>query len=97
MKLYLNFLGIVYLWLSLNFDVVTIIFVIIFRFFFHSTPEKNNYKSILIQSGLLTPSEYVSLKEWIITFLFNTKHLFDVPFISSSPRGNYYLMKVLRN
>jgi hypothetical protein len=83
MKLYLNFLGIVYLWLSLNFDVVTVIFAIIFRFFFHSTSES---KSILIQSGLLTPSEYVSLKEWIITFLFNTKHLFSEPFISSSPR-----------
>jgi hypothetical protein len=97
MKFYLNYIGILYLWLSLNFDIFTIIFAIIFRFFFHSTPENSNYKSILIQSGLLTPSEYVSLKEWIITFLFNTKHLFNEPFISSSPRGNYYLMKVLRN
>jgi hypothetical protein len=86
MKFYLNFLGIVYLWLSLDFDVITVIFAIIFRFFFHSTSEKNNYKSILIQSGLLTPLEYGSLKEWFITFLFNTKHLFNEPFISLSPR-----------
>ncbi|GBB92943.1 hypothetical protein RclHR1_02090007 [Rhizophagus clarus] len=86
MRLYLNFIGIMYLWLSLNYDFITIIVSIIFRFFFHSTPENNNYKSILIQSGLLTPSEYVSLKEWIITFLFNTKHLFSEPWMSSSPR-----------
>jgi hypothetical protein len=61
-------------------------FAIIFCFFFHSISEKNNYKSILNQFGLLTPLEYDSLKEWFITFLFNTKHLFNEPFISSSPR-----------
>ncbi|CAB5389766.1 hypothetical protein RhiirA5_423836 [Rhizophagus irregularis] len=48
--------------------------------------QKNDHNSILIRSGILTPSVYVSIKEWIITFLFNTKHLFSEPFISSSPR-----------
>jgi hypothetical protein len=95
MKFYLNFLGTVYLWLSLDFDVVTVIFAIIFRFFFHSTSEKNNYKSILNQSGLLTPLEYDSLKEWFITFLFNTKHLFNEPFISSSPRDLVYSLALI--
>ncbi|PKC74062.1 hypothetical protein RhiirA1_450445 [Rhizophagus irregularis] len=78
MGLYLNFKGVIYLWLSLNYDVITFIVAIIYRFIF--------CKSILIQSGILTPSEYASLEEWIITFLFNTKHLFNAPLISSSPR-----------
>ncbi|RGB32567.1 hypothetical protein C1646_762724 [Rhizophagus diaphanus] len=75
-----------YLWLSLNYDIITIIAEIIFRFIFHSTSEKNDHNSILIRSGILTLSVYVSIKEWIITFLFNTKHLFSEPFISTSPR-----------
>ncbi|RIA86165.1 hypothetical protein C1645_878855 [Glomus cerebriforme] len=83
---YLNFLVIIYLWLSLNYEITTIIVAIFFRFFFHSTSENNSHKPILIQSGLLTPSEYVSLKDWIISFLFNTKHLFSEPLMSSSPR-----------
>ncbi|PKC05261.1 hypothetical protein RhiirA5_421125 [Rhizophagus irregularis] len=86
LRLYLNFLGVIYLWLSLNYDIITIIAAIILRFIFHFTSEKNDRKSILIQYGILTPPVYVSIKEWLITFLFNTRHLFSVPFISSSPR-----------
>ncbi|PKK62410.1 hypothetical protein RhiirC2_759619, partial [Rhizophagus irregularis] len=75
--LYLNFLGIMYLWLSLNYDI------------------KNDHNSILIRSGILTPSVYVSIKEWIITFLFNTKHLFSEPFISSSPRDFWKIANIM--
>ncbi|CAB4393435.1 unnamed protein product [Rhizophagus irregularis] len=83
---YLNITLSIYLLLSLLYDVFTIINTIFFRLFFHSTSENNNHKSILIKSGFLTPSEYVSLKEWMITFVFNTKHLFNEPWIASSPR-----------
>src|SRR5438876_8649509 len=57
----LSFIVFIYSWLSLNYDVFTIIITVFSRLFFHSTSEKNNYNSILIQSGLLTPSEYDSL------------------------------------
>ncbi|CAB5362327.1 unnamed protein product [Rhizophagus irregularis] len=30
--------------------------------------------------------EYVSLKEWMISFIFNTKSLFNEPWMASSPR-----------
>ncbi|EXX52283.1 hypothetical protein RirG_254310 [Rhizophagus irregularis DAOM 197198w] len=83
---YLNITLSIYLLLSLLYDVFTITNTIFFRLFFHSTSENNNHKSILIKSGFLTPSEYVSLKEWMITFVFNTKHLFNEPWIASSPR-----------
>uniref|UniRef100_U9V2A9 Wax synthase domain-containing protein n=1 Tax=Rhizophagus irregularis (strain DAOM 181602 / DAOM 197198 / MUCL 43194) TaxID=747089 RepID=U9V2A9_RHIID len=48
--------------------------------------QKNQYKPILIQHGLLTLTEYVSLKEWMMTFIFNTKSLFNQPWMASSPR-----------
>ncbi|CAG8610781.1 1474_t:CDS:1 [Funneliformis mosseae] len=84
---YVNFLLCVYLMASVyNYDICTIIIATFYRLFFHSSSEKINYKPILIKSGLLTPSEYVSLKEWMITFLFNTKHLFSEPWMASSPR-----------
>ncbi len=66
--------------------IIFIIFAIFYHFFFHSSSKENNHRPILIESGLLTPSEYVSLKEWFLTFLFNTKHLFSEPMIASSPR-----------
>ena len=69
----LSFIVFIYSWLSLNYDVFTIIITVFSRLFFHSTSEKNNYNSILIQPGLLTPSEYDSLNQWMITFIFNTK------------------------
>jgi hypothetical protein len=75
-----------YLWMSLGYDVPIFIIAIIFRLFFHSTVEKNQYKPILIQCGLLTPLDYISLKEWMITLLFNTKPLLNEPWIASSPR-----------
>jgi hypothetical protein len=81
---YVNFVVIVYLWLSSYYDISIIISTIIYRFFFHD--EKSNRKSILIRYGILTISEYVSLNEWIVTTLFNTKHLFSEPWMSSSPR-----------
>ena len=82
---YLNFMLLMYTCLSLQYDIFTVIITIIFRVFFN-TSEKNNHKSILIQSGFLTPSEYISLNEWFISFLFNTKHLFSEPWMASSPR-----------
>jgi hypothetical protein len=83
---YLNLVLSIYLMLSLVYDVFTIYYAIFYRLFLHSTSENDNNKSILIKSGLLTPSEYVSLKEWMITFLFNTKHLFSEPWMASNPR-----------
>ncbi|CAG8584915.1 2287_t:CDS:1 [Funneliformis mosseae] len=84
---YLNFLLCVYLMLSVySYDIYTIINATFYRLFLHSSSEEINHKPILIKSGLLTPSEYVSLKEWMITFLFNTKHLFSEPWMASSPR-----------
>jgi len=74
-----------YMYFSLHYDIITIMCAILYRFFFHSSKE-NDYKPILIKSGLLTPLEYVSLKEWFDTFLFNTKHVFSEPMIASSPR-----------
>ncbi|EXX50177.1 uncharacterized protein OCT59_018991 [Rhizophagus irregularis] len=82
----LHFFAIVYLRFSINYHVFGFIIAIIFRLFFHSTSEKNQYKPILIQYGLLTPTEYVSLKEWMISFIFNTKSLFSEPWMASSPR-----------
>src|ERR1051325_8290190 len=80
---HLNFILFVYLWVSLNYDIISLIIATFYHLFFHhSTSEKNNHKPILIQSGLLTPSEYVFLSEWFVTFLFNTKHLFDEPWMS---------------
>ncbi|GBC46098.2 hypothetical protein GLOIN_2v1775005 [Rhizophagus irregularis DAOM 181602=DAOM 197198] len=61
-------------------------------FIFHSTSEKNQYKPILIQHGLLTLTEYVSLKEWMMTFIFNTKSLFNQPWMASSPRDFWNLL-----
>jgi hypothetical protein len=75
-----------YLWMSINYDVIIFIFATIFRLFFHSTAEKNQYKPILIQCGLLTTLEYISLKEWMITLIFNTKHIFSEPWMSLNPR-----------
>ncbi|CAG8508904.1 12719_t:CDS:1 [Funneliformis mosseae] len=84
---YLNFLLCVYLVLSIySYDIYTIINATFYRLFLHSSSEEMNYKPILIKSGLLTSSEYFSLKEWMITFLFNTKHLFSEPWMASSPR-----------
>ena len=74
MRQYLIFLVPIYLALSSNYDFMTIIVTIFFRFFYN--PE-SNHESILIRSGFLTSSEYVSLNEWIIEFLFNTKHMFS--------------------
>ncbi|RIA88263.1 hypothetical protein C1645_826633 [Glomus cerebriforme] len=82
----LNFIVLIYTWLSLNYDIPNIFIAIFFRFFIHSTSKKNDQKLFLIQSGFLTPSEYVSLKEWIITLLFNTNHMFNEPWMTSSPR-----------
>ncbi|GBC21837.2 uncharacterized protein OCT59_004809 [Rhizophagus irregularis] len=84
--LYLNSVISAYLAMSIIYDIFTIIFTIFFRLFLYSKSENSNHKSILIKSGLFTPSEYVSLKEWMITFLFNTKHIFSMPWIASSPR-----------
>src|SRR3989442_7482791 len=84
---YLNVTVFIYSWFSINYDMVIVIFTIFFRFFFfHSTSEKNNHISILVYSGLLTSSQYVSLNEWMITLLFNTKHIFSEPWMTSSPR-----------
>ncbi|CAI2176518.1 19672_t:CDS:1 [Funneliformis geosporum] len=84
---YSNFLLCVYLMLSVyTYDIYTIISATFYRLFLHSSSEEIYYKPILIKSGLLTPSEYVSLKEWMITLLFNTKHLFSEPWMASSPR-----------
>src|SRR5437763_11633856 len=82
---YINFIVLLYTYLSLNYDIFTVIVTIIFRAFYIE-PEKSNHKPFLIQSGFLTPSEYVSLNEWFISFLFNTKHMFSEPWMSSSPR-----------
>ncbi|RGB26851.1 hypothetical protein C1646_769893 [Rhizophagus diaphanus] len=76
----------VYLWISINYDVPVFIITILYRLFFHSTSEKSQYKPILIKYGLLTPVEYVSLKDWMITLIFNTKHIFNEPWMSSGPR-----------
>ncbi|CAI2179870.1 14612_t:CDS:2 [Funneliformis geosporum] len=87
MLLYINFLLHVYLALSVyGYDIYIIISAIFYRFFLHSSSEEINDKPILIKSGLLTSSEYFSLKDWMITFLFNTKHLFNEPWMASSPR-----------
>ncbi|CAI2163850.1 5318_t:CDS:1 [Funneliformis geosporum] len=84
---YLNFLLSVYIMLSVYaYDIYTIISAIFYRLFLHSSSEDIYYKPILIKFGLLTPSEYVTLKEWMIIFLFNTKHLFSEPWMASSPR-----------
>ncbi|CAI2168767.1 4652_t:CDS:1 [Funneliformis geosporum] len=84
---YLNFLLSVYLMFSVySYDIYTIISAIFYRLFLHSSSEDIHYKPILIKFDILTPSEYVSLKEWMITFLFNTKHLFSEPWMASSPR-----------
>ncbi|CAG8674961.1 6659_t:CDS:1 [Funneliformis mosseae] len=84
---YLNFLLYAHLSLSVYlYDIYTIISAIFYRLFLHSSSEEINYKPFLIKSGILTSSEYFSLKEWMITYLFNTKHLFSEPWMASSPR-----------
>ncbi|CAI2168763.1 8751_t:CDS:1 [Funneliformis geosporum] len=76
-----------YLMMSVySYDILIIISTIFYRLFLHSSSKANNYKPILIKCGLLTPSEFVSLKEWMITTIFNTKHLFSEPWMASSPR-----------
>ncbi|CAG8514522.1 9432_t:CDS:2 [Rhizophagus irregularis] len=47
-----------------------------------STPEKH----ILVKSGLLTPIQFSLLKNYFITYTFNTKHCFNNPWISKNPR-----------
>ena len=86
MLYYLNFIVIAYMYLSTQCDMIFLFLTIIYRLFFHSTSEKNNHKSILIQSSILTTSEYIHLKEWFIDTLFNTKPFFNEPWMSSSPR-----------
>ncbi|CAI2178044.1 6611_t:CDS:1 [Funneliformis geosporum] len=83
---YLNFLLGLYLMLSIYYDICTMICATFYRLFLHASSEEIYYKHILIKSGLLTPSEFVSLKEWMITFIFNTKHLFSEPWMASSPQ-----------
>ncbi|CAI2193544.1 6403_t:CDS:1, partial [Funneliformis geosporum] len=84
---YLNFLIYIYLALSVYaYDLYIIISAVFYRFFLHSSSKEINDRPILIKSGLLISSEYFSLKEWMITTIFNTKHMFDVPWIASSPR-----------
>ncbi|CAB4493970.1 hypothetical protein RhiirA5_403506 [Rhizophagus irregularis] len=82
----LHFFACAYLWMSINYDAPIFIIAIIFRLFFHSTSKNNHYQSILIRFGFLNPSEYISLKEWMITLLFNTKPLFEEPWMASNPR-----------
>jgi hypothetical protein len=83
---YFNLIVFIYSWASLSYDIFIIVVTIIFHLFFNSTLEKNNRNPILIRLGLLTPSEYISLKEWFVTLLFNTKHMFNEPWLSTSPR-----------
>ena len=52
-----------------------IMVTIFFRLFYHPVPEKGN--PILVRLGFLTPSEYANLNKWLVTFLFNTKHMFS--------------------
>ncbi|CAG8554918.1 5416_t:CDS:1 [Funneliformis mosseae] len=80
---YFNTLVLIYLSISLNYDIFTIFTAILYRLLFHSSSIQDSF---LIKMWILTPSEYVSLKEWIITFLFNTKHMFSEPWLASSPR-----------
>ncbi|CAI2168761.1 8750_t:CDS:1 [Funneliformis geosporum] len=83
---YLNILVLIYLSISLNYDIFTIFTTIFYRLFFHSSSVEENHYSVLIKTHILTTSEYVSIKEWIITFLFNTKHMFNEPWLATSPR-----------
>jgi hypothetical protein len=82
---YVYYLVIIYLCLSLIYDVPIAFIAFFFRFFIHSTSE-NKHKSILIKSGLFTPSEYDSIHEWFVTLLFNTKDYFNEPWKATNPR-----------
>ncbi|CAB4404273.1 unnamed protein product [Rhizophagus irregularis] len=78
----LHFFANVYLWLSIKYHVFVFIIAIIFRLFFIPLQKKINIQTHFNS----TWSEYVSLKEWMISFIFNTKSLFNEPWMASSPR-----------
>jgi hypothetical protein len=83
---YVNYFVVIYLYMSLFYEVQLIFIAMFFRFFINHTSEKNKHKSILIQSGLFTPSEYDSINEWFVALLFNTKDYFNEPWMAISPR-----------
>ncbi|CAB4400804.1 unnamed protein product [Rhizophagus irregularis] len=82
---YTCFFIFIYLFLSLHYDLTVLYSLIALRCMItsqSSTPEKH----ILVKSGLLTPIQFSLLKNYFITYTFNTKHCFNNPWISKNPR-----------
>ncbi|CAB4473640.1 hypothetical protein RhiirA5_399800 [Rhizophagus irregularis] len=82
---YVSFFIFFFLYLSFHYDIIVLFSLLALRCMItsqSSTPEKH----ILVKSGLLTPIQFSLLKNYFITYTFNTKHCFDNPWISKNPR-----------
>jgi len=80
------FLGFVFSYLSLAYDSATILSLMGLRYLI-MTQSKDPENHHLVKSGLLTSSQFSSLKNHLIQFTFNTNHCFDHPFMSTNPRA----------
>jgi hypothetical protein len=82
---YTCFVIFVFLYLSLYYDSTVLFSLLALRCMITSQmtiPEKH----YLVKSGLLTPIQFSLLKNYFITYTFNTKHCFNNPWISKNPR-----------
>jgi hypothetical protein len=84
---YYCFITFIFLCLSLHYDLTVLLSSLALRYMITTTPENHH----LVKSGLLTPIQFSLIKNYFITYTFNTKHYFNNPWIAEGPRDFWSL------
>ncbi|GBC03746.1 hypothetical protein RclHR1_00530021 [Rhizophagus clarus] len=82
---YICFFIFIFFYLTLHYDAIVLLSLLSLRCMTTSQTTITE-KRFLVKTGLLTPTQFSLLKNYFITYSFNTKHCFNNPWISTSPR-----------